>query len=209
MKKLGAMGLLLLSLAALPCVAQAQQLAYTAKDVHLRAGPGRDYPVVAILPAGFEISVLGCLSSYSWCDVLAASSRGWVYAGNIYFPYQGSNVPVLTYGAQIGVAVLSFVLLDYWTHHYYDRPFYRQREQWVHRPRPPQQLHPGAPRPQPPQQVRPGTQRPQPAQPDRPSVQRPHPPQPVRPGVQRPQPPQKAGADGQRPQSPRQDGPRR
>ncbi|TAK79843.1 MAG: peptide-binding protein [Betaproteobacteria bacterium] len=196
MKKLGAMGLLMLSLAALPFVAQAQQLAYTSKEVHLRAGPGRDYPVVAILPAGFEISVLGCLSSYSWCDVLAASSRGWVYAGNIYYPYQGSNVPVLNYGVQLGIAVLSFILLDYWADHYHDRPFYRQREQWVHRPRPLQQVHPGAPRPQPPRQIRPGTQHPQPAQPDRPKAQR-------------PQAPQKTGADGPRPQSPRQEGPRK
>lgn len=48
-------------LAALPFSAQAQ-LAYAAKDIHLRAGPARDYSVVAIVPAGFEVTVLGCLS---------------------------------------------------------------------------------------------------------------------------------------------------
>ena len=53
--------LLLFLLAVLPAIAYAQW-AYTAKDVNLRAGPARDYPVVARLPGGLEISVAGWLN---------------------------------------------------------------------------------------------------------------------------------------------------
>lgn len=203
MKKLVAMALLLATLVAPPLVAEAQQQAYAAKNVHLRAGPGRDYPVVAILPAGFAITVLGCLSNYSWCDVHTGLYRGWIYAGNIHYPYHGIRVPVLDYGAQIGIAVLGFILFDYWTDHYRDRPFYRQREQWVHRPRPPQHVGPGPVRPQPPAQVSPPAPRPQPPAQVTPRAPRPQPPQPVSPGVQRPKPAQQqVGPGAQRAQPP-------
>lgn len=135
----------------LPIAANAQP-AYTAKSVHLRAGPARDYPVVAILGSGFTVDVQGCLRDYSWCDVVAGPNRGWVYAGNLVYYYQGANVPVISYGAIIGIGVVTFVIANYWHDHYVGRPWYRQMPQWSHRPpravvrpRPPQPgVHPGA-----------------------------------------------------------------
>ena len=93
----------------LAAFAQAQ-LAYTAKDVFLRAGPARDYPVIVVLPRGLAITVQGCLNDYSWCDVIAGPDRGWFYAGNINYAYQGGYAPVLTLGAAIGIGVTAFIL---------------------------------------------------------------------------------------------------
>jgi uncharacterized protein YraI len=129
-------------------MAQAQgQLAYTAKMVNVRAGPARDYPIVAVLPPGFPVGVQGCLPDYSWCDVIAEASRGWVYGGNINYAYQNSYVPVLNYGAIIGIGVLAFVLDDYWGRHYRNRPFYGERHRWISRPAPGPRFNGPAPRP--------------------------------------------------------------
>jgi uncharacterized protein YraI len=165
--------LLAAAIAILPCAAQAQQqLAHTTKSAHLRAGPARDYPVVAVLAPGFPIEVQGCLSNYSWCDVIAGQSRGWMYAGNITYYYQNQNVPVLNYGAIIGIGVLAFIIDDYWGRYYIDRPWYSNRQRWIHRPPPPSRFvpaprpgHPGAP-------PVPRNVRPQPAQPIPGPVQR-------------------------------------
>ena len=176
-------------LAALPATSYAQQLAYVSKEVNLRAGPSSDYPVVAILGAGVSITVEGCMSDYQWCDVSVGPHRGWVYAGNIIYPYQGSNVPVLTYGAAIGIGVIAFSIGHYWDDYYRARPWYPQRQHWIDRPHPvfrpgfqhPPPLNPGfgpglnqrppagqfpAPGPRPPGGQRPGAeQRPAPGPP--------------------------------------------
>lgn len=110
------------------------QMAYTSKDVHLRAGPARDYPVVAILGSGFPVTIQGCMQDYSWCDVIAGEYRGWVYARNLAYTYQGAGVPVIDYGAAIGIGVVTFIVASYWHDHYIDRPWYRQLPQWSHRP---------------------------------------------------------------------------
>ncbi len=160
---------LLLGAAALlaPLLANAQQ-AQTAKWSHLRAGPAREYPAVLQLAPNTPLAVQGCLSDYSWCDVIAPdSSRGWIYGGNIVYPYQNSGVPVLQYGATIGLPIVTFVLGSYWDTYYRGRPFYRDRPRWnqwsyQHRPNfrpPPPPSRPivrPPPRPGPPIGVRPG-----------------------------------------------------
>lgn len=208
MKKLLALGLLALAFVAVPCAAQ-QQVAYTAKDVHLRAGPARDYPVIAILPPGFAVAVQGCLSDYSWCDVIAGTDRGWVYAANLAYPYQGGQVPLIEYGPQLGIVVTPFFFFDYWDRHYRDRPFYPHRDRWAHRPRPPHppvapQPVPGVPQ-LPPAGVPPlppaGVPRPPPQHFPTPG-ELPRPPQHGVPGP-RPQPP----PQGQPPRPPQSEGP--
>jgi len=135
MKYLGTLSMLSVGLAALPAVGQ-MQVAYTATEVQLRAGPAPDYPAIAVLPAGIQILVQGCLSDYTWCDVMAGPGRGWIYAGHISTPYENTYVPVLDYGAVIGIAVVGFILGDYWFDHYRDRPWYPERQHWIHRPPP-------------------------------------------------------------------------
>jgi uncharacterized protein YraI len=158
MKSLRVLGVLTALLAGAPAISYAQ-FAYTAKDVHLRAGPAVDYPVVAILPAGMQIAVEGCLSDYRWCDVVAGPDRGWIYAANIVYPYQGADVPVLAYGAVIGLGIVAFSVGDYWDNYYRGRPWYSQRQVWIDRPRPAFTAGNRRPPPQTPA-ARPGNQRP-------------------------------------------------
>jgi uncharacterized protein YraI len=117
-------------------MAYAQQYANLARDANLRAGPSRDYPVVAELEAGMSVWVDGCINGYRWCDVTVGPDRGWVYAGNIIYPYQGARVPLLNYGAVIGIGIVAFSVGDYWDNHYRTRPWYPQRQNWIDRPRP-------------------------------------------------------------------------
>jgi uncharacterized protein YraI len=117
-----------------PMIASAQQLAYASKTVSMRAGPSRDYPVVATLGSGTSMTIYGCLQDYKWCDVIVGSSRGWVYSGNIVYPYLGRDVPVMSYGPTIGLGIVSFSIGNYWDNYYTDYPWYPQRQNWSNRP---------------------------------------------------------------------------
>ena len=122
------------ALVAVPTFATAQQLAYASKTVSMRAGPSRDYPVVATLGSGTAMTIYGCLQGFTWCDVVVGASRGWVYSGNIVYPYQGRNVPVMSYGSSIGLGIVSFSIGNYWDNYYTDYPWYPQRQNWASRP---------------------------------------------------------------------------
>lgn len=232
MKRFVAVCLLGMVLAAVASVAQAQW-AYTNTSVHLRAGPAPDYPVVAILPPSYQVMVHGCVADYSWCDVSVGWDRGWVYAAYIYYPYRGRDVPIIRYGPQIGLTILGFILYDYWTDHYRDRLFYRERDRWRRRPPlpPPPHEAPRMQRPPPPQYRAPGTAPPappqgiprpphspppqgsapqgrRPPQHEPPGMQRPRPPQQPAPGMDRREPPQRSNPEGHR-RAPRDGGPER
>ncbi|NYH12912.1 SH3 domain-containing protein [Paraburkholderia bryophila] len=126
--------------------AHAQSQAYTSSTVNVRAGPASDYPIVAQLPGGVPLTVMGCLSNYQWCDVAAPNLRGWVYAGRLTYPYQGGNVPVMNYGTVIGLPIVTFSIGAYWGNYYRGRPWYGQQSRWAHHP-PPPPPRPGAGRP--------------------------------------------------------------
>lgn len=114
----------------------APQWAYASKNINLRAGPSTEYPIVVTLMAGSTVSVQGCLSDYVWCDVISEPYRGWVYAGNLTYQYQGSPVPVASYGAVIGIGILGFSIANYWDRYYRGSPWYPQRNYWIGRPQP-------------------------------------------------------------------------
>ena len=198
MKYTKVLSFLTVALAALPAISYAQ-VGYVSKMVNLRAGPAPEYPVVAILQPGVQVTVVGCLSDYRWCDVTAGPHQGWIYAANIAYPYQGSNVPILGYGAAIGLGVVAFSLGSYWDNHYRGRPWYGQRHTWANRPgpmpghRPLPGVGPGPHRPLPGPAFGPGGHRPPPPGPGahRPPGPVPGPHRPpggpvVRPGDHRP-----------------------
>lgn len=113
-----------------PLLAGAQN-AQTSKWVNVRAGPAREYPVVTQLSPATLVTVQGCLSDYSWCDILAYGNvRGWVWSGNLLYLYQNAPVPIVTYGPRIGLPIISFILGAYWADHYRDRSWYRDWRNW-------------------------------------------------------------------------------
>jgi uncharacterized protein YraI len=175
--------------AALPLAAAAQE-AHSVKWVNLRAGPSRDYPLVVRVGPGAPLIVQGCTDGFGWCDVVGPGDvRGWVFAGNIAYPYQNSQVPIITYGAVIGFPIVTFVIGDYWGRYYRGRPFYASMPRWAARPLPPR---PG---------FRPGPPGFRPGPPPRPIVR---PPAVVRPPVVRPpvgggRPPGAGGGGGRPP----------
>jgi uncharacterized protein YraI len=134
-----------LSLAASSAFAQSQ--AYTSEPVDLYAGPSGDYPVVSELGPNVPVTVMGCVSDYSWCDVAMPGMRGWVYAGYLTYPYQGGYVPLTNYGAAIGLPIVTFSIGAYWGSFYRDRPWYGQRDHWAHVPPPGYGGHPPGPPP--------------------------------------------------------------
>ncbi|PXW14615.1 SH3 domain-containing protein [Paraburkholderia caballeronis] len=114
----------------------AQVSAYTSSPVNLYAGPSGDYPVVSGIGAGVPVTVMGCVSDYSWCDVALPDLRGWVYAAYLSYPYQGEYVPLEGYGSVIGLPIIGFSLGTYWGSFYRDRPWYGERDRWAHVPSP-------------------------------------------------------------------------
>jgi uncharacterized protein YraI len=108
--------------------------AQTSEPASVFAGPDSSYPEVAQLDADVPIQVMGCLDDWSWCDVAFEGNRGWLYSPDITYQYQGGYVPLYSYAPGLGVAVVSFSLDSYWGSHYHDRPWYAQRDEWVHRP---------------------------------------------------------------------------
>jgi uncharacterized protein YraI len=176
--------LLALVLAALPFAADAQN-ARAARWVNLRAGPAQDYPLVARYGPSAPLLVQGCTDGFLWCDVIGPdNSRGWIYGGNISYPYQQTYVPIISFGPQIGVPIVSFAVGAYWGSYYRDRPWYGRYPRYEnHRPPPrPVVRPPGWNRP--PHAVRPpGDHRPPNV---RPPVTRPRPPDTRPPGVRPP-----------------------
>jgi uncharacterized protein YraI len=151
------------ALLASPIAAMAQQ-AFTTRTVNVRAGPDNAYPIVAQVGAGAPMRVMGCLDDWSWCDVLYADLRGWVYGPYLAYAYQGGSVPLYTYAPSLGIPIVTFSIGPYWDRYYYGRPWYGRRDYWIGRPPPPHYRPPGPPpqyapppppRPRPPPSIQP------------------------------------------------------
>jgi uncharacterized protein YraI len=135
----------------LPAASSGQSAgAFTNSPVNLYAGPSQEYPVVAQLQGNVPVQVMGCVSGYSWCDVEVSNLRGWVYGAYLSYPYQGSSVPVMTYGPTIGFPIVTFAIGTYWGRYYRNRPWYHDEPRWEHRPPPSASPHGRPPGPPPP-----------------------------------------------------------
>jgi hypothetical protein len=61
----------------------AARLARIVSDVNMRAGPSNSQPVLASISRGKSVEVISCRT---WCEVVFAGQRGWVYRGFVAMP---------------------------------------------------------------------------------------------------------------------------
>src|SRR6185369_12906466 len=153
-------------------------------------------PRVMRIPEGVPVQVDGCVDDFTWCDVSLGPDRGWVYAGNLEYPYRdGRRIVILDNGPRLGFPIVTFSVGPYWDTYYRGRPWYSRRSYWAGRSpsihwgapsgvRPyvgrPEVVRPGVVRPGRPGVIRPG--RPEVIRPGRPEVIRPGRPEVIRPG---------------------------
>jgi len=109
MKPIYRRSLFVLAIAAMPAVAAAQD-AFTLQPTDIFAGPSSEYPQIATLPPNTEVGVAGCLSDWSWCDVTFANDRGWVWAGDLGYPYENRRVAIIEFGPRLRLPVVTFSL---------------------------------------------------------------------------------------------------
>lgn len=57
--------------------AYAETTATAWTDLNLRAGPGANYDVIAVIPASQSVVVDGCLDESNWCRVTMGEANGW------------------------------------------------------------------------------------------------------------------------------------
>jgi uncharacterized protein YraI len=77
----------------------------TTAAVNLRIGPGTGHAVLAAVPAGQPVTIIGCISGYAWCDVVWGSYRGWMSAA--YVTHLATGTPLTIVSAQVRVPTVS------------------------------------------------------------------------------------------------------
>jgi uncharacterized protein YraI len=130
-----------IAVSALFCATAAAENAWTVHSTNLRAGPDREYPVVTRIPGGAPVDVAGCVEGYTWCDVTVGPDRGWVYAANLEYPYEGHRVVLYSHPWAV-VPIVPWAVGPYWDSYYVSRPFYHRRSYWVAHPYHPMVVHP-------------------------------------------------------------------
>jgi uncharacterized protein YraI len=116
----------LLALSATPSFA-AVFSGYTTANVNQRSGPSTAYPPITVIPAGASITIYGCLSDDSWCDISWGANRGWMSSAYLQVSYQSHRYPVRGYS---GIPFITFNFGNYWDSYYRNRPFFSQRGKW-------------------------------------------------------------------------------
>lgn len=89
--------------ALLPAAALAQTDGSVTADLNVRQGPGSNYPVVATVPSGGDITIVGCLEGSSWCEVDADGTAGYAFSRYLAVEEGGSTVVVSEQPGLVGL----------------------------------------------------------------------------------------------------------
>lgn len=104
---------------------------FSTANVNMRTGPDTEFPAVDIIPEGEPVNIRGCLRDESWCDVIWAGSRGWVFSEYLAFEQRGEYIALPDVGpAAFAIPIIAFTAAEYWDRHYVGRPWYRDRARW-------------------------------------------------------------------------------
>ncbi len=123
-----------LVLAGSSCIAPAaEQTATTTTAVNLRAGPQKNFPTVTWHLSGSQVTVVGCVANWRWCDVIAGRDRGWVDTRYLSVPFNGSAVTILNGGPNLGLPQSEFSLGEYWDTHYQGKHWFGRKAYWQKR----------------------------------------------------------------------------
>ena len=90
----------------------AQTMATTEVDLNLRAGPGTQYEVVGVLPAGMEADVTGCLDGASWCEVSYDGMQAWASGDYLDQVADGDLQPIYVVRGELGVPTVTYENTD-------------------------------------------------------------------------------------------------
>lgn len=81
------------------CVKGGQQpapVATTISRLRLRTGPGIDFSIVTVMPAGQQITMLGRNQAATWVYLRYGNTEGWSRASFLRTSYQLSQLPINT-----------------------------------------------------------------------------------------------------------------
>jgi uncharacterized protein YraI len=109
------------------------QNAVITRAVTVRAGPDRFFPPATSLLSGTAVTVVGCVESWRWCDIIAGRDRGWVYSRYLAYASGGNKITILDGGPGLGLPSIEFSLGAYWDEHYVGRPWAGNRVYWQNR----------------------------------------------------------------------------
>jgi len=111
----------------------AEQTATTTTAVNVRAGPENIFPTVTWLLTGTQVTVVGCVANWRWCDVIAGRHRGWVYTRFLSVPFNGSVATIINGGPNLGLPQSEFSLGEYWDTHYQRQRWFGRKAYWQSR----------------------------------------------------------------------------
>jgi uncharacterized protein YraI len=97
---------------------------FSTGNVNMRAGPSTANPVVATIPSGSPVEIVGCLAGWSWCDTVWTGSRGWVIGAYLNAAWRGRAVPFVSYAPRLGVPIVVYNGPAYWRRYYAGRPWF-------------------------------------------------------------------------------------
>jgi uncharacterized protein YraI len=95
----------------MPATALAADPATISEELNLRAGPGRGYPILAVMPAGSAVRITGDASE-GWYPVRYNELNGWAYAEYIAVNGQAQGAAAAGGGGVRGSATVVTSLLN-------------------------------------------------------------------------------------------------